>query len=81
MSSILDIINNREKYIQESRWTVGFHDRGMGRGDFGVILENDDFDWSQWKSEHDCYLKNFVIKCPLESIAQKIAQDHNLTLE
>ena len=32
----------RNKRILTEDWKVGFHDRGHGNGDFGVITESDD---------------------------------------
>ena len=48
------------------RWEVGFHARGMGRGDFAVICNWD-------KREHPVV----IVKCPTKEIAEHIVDTHN----
>ncbi len=33
----------KQKKIIEAKWTVGFRDRGLGHGDFGVITSKGEF--------------------------------------
>ena len=73
----MNMLEAREKYIAESQWTIGFKDRGLGRGDFAIILKHDYFDWSDWTSSTDCYLKNWSIPVSLQSVAESIVEKHN----
>ncbi len=50
----------------QSEWAIGFHDRGMGRGDFAVIEKDTEV---------------VIVKCPYREIAEHITSIHNTAPE
>lgn len=46
-------------------WTVGYHDRGLGRGDFAVLVKS---------------TGALVVECPDLRTARRIVRDHNRSL-
>ena len=50
----------------QSEWAIGFHDRGMGRGDYAVIEKDTEV---------------VIIKCPYREIAEHITSIHNTAPE
>jgi len=49
----------------KTKWTLGFKDRGLGRGDFAVVTPDQDL----------------VIECPSKEVANHIIELHNKSLE
>lgn len=46
MDEITQVVKDyeaKQQALMNARWAVGFHDRGMGHGDFGVIAEGGGF--------------------------------------
>ena len=74
-SEIVQEWEEHQKQILASEWTVGFHDRGMGHGDFGVILE-------QTTEEIESLAAPIVVvKCETKELAEHIALAHNEKLK
>lgn len=40
MSKLVEAYELEQEKILSSEWAVGFHDRGMGAGSFGVIVKD-----------------------------------------
>jgi hypothetical protein len=56
-------LGNRIKSVMKRKWFVGFHDRGMGHGDFAVL--------ARFKGRDIV-----VVKCPCREIADYICKLH-----
>ena len=52
------------------RWELGFHDQGMGRGDFAVICN--------WEKRE---FPVVIVKCPTKEIAEHIVDTHNESIK
>ncbi len=50
----------------EKRWALGYRDRGMGRGDFAVVVEGSD---------------ELIVKTHLQEVAEHIITTHNSLLD
>lgn len=56
-------LRKRLKAVMKRKWVAGFHNRGMGRGDFAVMAKFNG--------------RNIVVvKCPCREIADHIVQIH-----
>ena len=55
------------KILKESRWSLGFKDRGMGHGDFGVMFQLDG-------------QEQLVVECACREIADYLIETHNASL-
>ena len=64
-----EVAEKIDQLVQESmtlEWSVGFHDRGMGRGDFGVIVKS---------------TEALLFECgPLKNLADHLVKVHNDSL-
>lgn len=81
----------------DKEWSVGFNDRGMGRGDFAVIVkyntlesllevvDDDDPDLeSKMKKiidEYDWSPPKVIVKCNSKELAEHIVHLHNKSLK
>ena len=52
--------------LLEKRWALGYRDRGMGRGDFAVVVEGSD---------------ELIVKTSLQEVAEHIMTTHNSLLD
>lgn len=50
-------------------WSVGFHDRGHGHGDFAVICDWEEGEWPI-----------VIVRCPTKEIADHIVETHNAAI-
>ena len=79
----------KPKIIMSNKWALGFHDRGHGHGDFGVILEEPCQEWLDFLKDvenigngnlKEWLAKPFVIKCSERDVAKHIVDLHNASL-
>ena len=56
--------DRRIKLIRESRWSLGFKDRGLGHGDFGVLYKLDGED-------------RLLLECDGRELAEYLIEMHN----
>lgn len=59
-------IDRRLKELENIEWTVGFRDRGMGHGDFGVVTKEGEY---------------LIVECAWQRLAEYIVTIHNEKLE
>ena len=59
-------LNKRLKVVMKRKWFVGFNDRGIGHGDFAVMVK--------FKGSNI-----IVVQCPCREIADHIVRTHNET--
>lgn len=65
MMELAEEVNRRLDEVLSKRWAIGFKDRGMGHGDFGVIVEE---------------TGDLVVECGWRECAEHIVKIHNLHL-
>lgn len=59
-------LKKKEKKMLSSVWDIGFRDRGLGHGDFGVIVKK---------------TGEIVVECPNHAIAGHIVELHNNSIK
>jgi hypothetical protein len=62
MKSVIAQYQKEQEAILSPLWAVGFKDRGLGRGDYAVIIEG---------------TTKVVVECPSKEIAEHIVALHN----
>jgi hypothetical protein len=62
---MLEQYSAQQLLILQTPWAVGFRDRGMGHGDYGVVTEDD----------------ALVCPCDSKEVAEHICELHNATLK
>ena len=65
MQDTLEWYDNQQKEVLLPDWALAFRDRGMGHGDFGVVVKDKD--------------DKLVLECPSREVAEHIVEIHNAT--
>ncbi len=89
----LDIFKEMDSVIK-AEWAVGFHDRGHGHGDFGVITREKTFEERYDEIPEDQMTDELgreildstlfpltIVQCPSQEIAEHIVNLHNESLK
>jgi len=65
LQALVDKYNAQQASMLDVRWKLGFKDRGMGHGDFGVITTSG----------------RLVVGCPSREVAEHLIEAHNKMLD
>lgn len=59
-------IQAKEKRILRCKWAIGFRDRGLGHGDYGIVLARSN---------------ELVLECPNRAMAEHLIEVHNASIK
>ncbi len=62
----IEKIKTQEKRILKRKWALGFRDRGLGHGDFAIVLARSN---------------ELVLECPNRRIAEYLVKIHNASIK